>query len=110
MSPRAYDELWTVRAKRIEVGVTRFERATSWSQTKRSSQTELHPAYVASYLKRGETATTFARRLVQTSRSRLLCGYADFRVVETAVNDGGSFQCRVEVRLQVAAADQLDYF
>ena len=26
-----------------EVGVTRFERATSWSQTKRSSQAELHP-------------------------------------------------------------------
>ena len=27
----------------MKVGVTRFERATSWSQTKRSSQAELHP-------------------------------------------------------------------
>ncbi len=25
------------------VGVTRFERATFWSQTRRSSQTELYP-------------------------------------------------------------------
>ena len=26
-----------------KIGVTRFELATSWSQTKRSSQAELHP-------------------------------------------------------------------
>ena len=33
-------------AKGEKIGVTRFERATSWSQTKRSSQAELHPVIV----------------------------------------------------------------
>ena len=40
-----------------KVGVTRFERATSWSQTKRSSQAELHPGKDASYSVGVEAAT-----------------------------------------------------
>ena len=31
---------------RIKVGVTGFEPATSWSQTRRSSQTEPHPVFI----------------------------------------------------------------
>jgi hypothetical protein len=31
----------------IQVGVTGFEPAAFWSQTRRSSQTELHPAFVS---------------------------------------------------------------
>ena len=34
----------------MEIGVTGFEPATSWSQTRRSSQTEPHPDYFDSYL------------------------------------------------------------
>ncbi len=43
-------------ARALKIGVTRFERATSWSQTKCSSQAELHPVMDAS-LKIGSPRT-----------------------------------------------------
>ena len=34
---------YTRKSKQTGIGVTRFELAASWSQTRRSSQTEPHP-------------------------------------------------------------------